>query len=187
LDINLPGEDGYKFLSEISSMEGIDMPEVICLTQKNEVTDKVTAFSLGADDYITKPINFIEFRARVDAKLKKSLKRIEKNDSINLNGLEINITAQKAVVTENEINLNLTSTEFKLLICLGKRVDQVFSRLQLLENVWGDDVNVFERAVDVHICSLRKKLGYTSYTVKSVPGVGYKLTLKIVSETKKAS
>lgn len=184
VDINLPDRDGFTLLSEIKTNPDTSLTPVLCLTGRKEITDKVTAFSLGADDYLTKPFDPLELKARVDAKLKKLAKsKIEKSIT-NIGQLEIDLNRHRvsAQVDGRKHEVEVTQTEFKLLCCLAKRPEQVFTRDQLLVAAWGDDARVLDRVVDVHICLLRKKLGEYSHYIKAVPGLGYKL---IVTQQKK--
>lgn len=176
LDIGLPKKNGYSLLSELQSLPHLSGIPIICLTGKTEITDKTTAFSLGADDYIVKPFDPIELRVRVDGKLNKSNRQKSKADVTVLGALEINHGLHKASLHTNGAprEIHLTQTEFKLLVCLVRRPEQVFSRDQLLVAAWGESAKVLDRAVDVHVCSLRKKLLNYGGCVKSVPGVGYK-------------
>lgn len=183
LDITLPKKDGYTILNELQSHPLFSSIPVICLTGKTQVTDKVTAFSLGADDYIVKPFDPIEFKARIDSRIAKTL-RLETTREIQLLGdITIDYVAHK--ISDNEgKDVPLTQTEFKILKCLGKHPGNVLSREQLLSFVWGDEGAVFDRAVDVHICSLRKKLKKSTIHIKAVLGVGYKLFILETSKVK---
>lgn len=189
LDITLPGKSGYSLLAEMQSKNPEETPPIICLTGRKEVHDKVAAFSLGADDYMVKPFDPIELRARVDAKLNKHAQKKESSKNIIVGSIEIDpATCRVRVTTENsKQEVHLTQTEFKLLMCLARRPDQVYTRAQLIQTAWGDNVNVLDRVVDVHLCSLRKKMGEQSHFVKSIPGVGYKLTAERRSNTRKSA
>lgn len=180
LDIGLPNKDGYSLLAELQANESHDNPSVICLTAREQVTDKVTAFSLGADDYIVKPFDPIELRARVGAKLTKR-RRSTQASVLRFGELEIDQDRHRVAVSRDSgvTEIPLTQTEFKLLTCLVKRPDQVYSRDQLLIAAWGEDARVLERVVDVHICSMRKKLGAFAKRIKAVPGLGYKFSSKV--------
>lgn len=184
LDITLPGRDGYSLLSELQSDASHSAIPIICLTGKKEITDKVTAFSLGADDYIVKPCDPIELKARVEVKLKKTA-HVKATSSIRRVGsLEVDHLHHRAVLYENgkPRELVLTQTEFKLLSHFVIHFDQVLTRQQLLQAAWGENTNVLERAVDVHLCSLRKKLDSQSHCIKALPGFGYKFTLQASSK-----
>jgi DNA-binding response OmpR family regulator len=180
LDISLPKRDGYALLSEIQSDAELSGVPVICLTGKTEVTDKVTAFSLGADDYIVKPFHPIELKARVDGRLNKHGRRVESESLLKVANLEIDRTTHRVTVRDGraEREVKLTQTEFKLLCLLVARPEQVYSRDQLLVAAWGEDADVLDRAVDVHLCSLRKKLGVCGAAIEAVPGIGYRFADK---------
>ena len=175
LDIGLPEKNGYALLSEIQAERNLRPIPVICLTGRSDVSDKVTAFSLGAEDYIVKPFDPIELRARISSKLARNLKAYASHKTI-IGDLEIDHDRHRVLL--NEINgsreIDLTQTEFKLLCCLAKRINFVFSRDQLLVAAWGSDARVLDRVVDKHLCTLRKKLGRYSKQIKSIPGIGYK-------------
>lgn len=179
IDINLPDHDGYFLLSEIQSVIEAQGTSVLFLTGRSELTDKVTAFSLGADDYITKPFEPIELRARVAARLKKSAIKKKRANLYRIGELEIDHERHRIMVGKgsDQFEAVVTQTEFKLLTCLGRRPEQVFSRDQLLVAAWGDDAQVLARVVDVHMCSLRKKLKHCADYIKAVKGIGYKLVV----------
>jgi DNA-binding response OmpR family regulator len=149
-----------------------DIP-VMCVSGRVNLTDKVTAFSLGADDYITKPFDPIELRARVSSKIRRHRRRVE-SPVLRVGPIEIDRARHLISIKGSEVEV--TQTEFKLLCALAKRPNQVYTRDQLLIAVWGENADVLERVVDVHLCSLRRKLGTCSRFVKAVPGVGYKLS-----------
>lgn len=175
LDITLPSRDGFSVLQEIQSHALYEEIPVICLTGKDQISDKVTAFSLGADDYVQKPFNPIELKARVESRLIKRTRNLSKN--LELGEVQIDFNSHRVTVDGGLKEVSLTQTEFKILSYMGKHPDQVFSREQLLVSIWGDDGAVFDRAVDVHVCSLRKKLAPYGVQFKSVAGVGYKIGL----------
>lgn len=180
IDINFPNRDGFELLAEIRATPAISSLPILCLSNRNEITDKVTAFSLGADDYIIKPFEPIELQARVEAKLRRAGFQAEDQAILTVGDIEIDLARHRvAVNTESaKIEVPVTQTEFKLLCCLARRPEKVYSRDQLLVAVWGSDAPVLDRAVDVHICLLRKKLGDVSHYIKAVTGVGYKLVPK---------
>ena len=178
IDINLPQRDGYSLLTELQSNEETSKIPVLCLTGRTEMTDKVTAFSLGADDYITKPFDPIELRARVDLRLKKSLRQSDRVTTTKIGDLEIDHARHRVTINTQTENFEpeITQTEYKLLCHLARRPDQVFTRDQLLVSVWGEDAKVLDRVVDVHVCLLRKKIEKSSLKIKAVSVVGYKLS-----------
>jgi len=175
IDIMLPDGDGFQLCSALQSNEKTRGIPAVFLTGKEGITDKVMAFSLGADDYIVKPFQPLEFRARIEAKLKKYRERKEDQEIIQKEDLWISVPYQKAFLIEGteKRDLGLTPIEFRLLLNLARRERQVFSRDQLLTAVWGDDVYITDRSIDTHISSLRKKLDKRAYYVQSVYGSGY--------------
>lgn len=180
IDINLPKKDGFSLLTEVFEDERFDKIPVLCLSGRKEITDKVTAFALGADDYLTKPFDPIELRARIESKIKKSTKLKGAAQIIQVGNIVIDQSRHRVALRKDsgEVDIAVTQTEFKILTCLARRPEQLFTREQLLIAAWGEDSKVQDRVVDVHVCIVRKKLGKTcSHTVKAQSGVGYKLTL----------
>ena len=178
LDIHLPDGDGLEFCSQLKADQRSHQIPIIFLTSKNEATDQVAGFALGAEDYISKPFHLLEFKARVESRLKKLRTSQEDAGAIRKSGLYISPMLQRAfdVSEGKERELGLTTLEFKLLFHLARNENCVFTRDQLLTSIWGHEVHVFDRTVDTHICSLRKKLAPISHLVESVTGVGYRFT-----------
>ncbi len=176
LDIELPDGNGVELCSAISSEN--PNQAIFLLTSNTKLSDKVLGFSAGAEDYITKPFLILEFKARVEAKLKKI------NTSNRLTSITkwrlIEIDKNKQVVKVfHQVNFNvidLTHIEFKLLTYLSDRPDIVIPRDEILNEIWGKDVYVYSRSVDTHISKLRKKLGLASDYIKSIHGTGYKFS-----------
>lgn len=174
LDLGLPKRDGFSVLDELQNSRFGSIP-VVCLTGKTEISDKLAAFSLGADDYIVKPFDIIEFKARIDSKISR-IKKFAVDQNVAIGRLRLNWMSQQ-VYTEANVEIPLTQTEYKLLVCLVHDSAKVYSRQELMNAVWGNEESVFDRAVDVHISSLRKKLSTHGIRFKSVPGVGYKILI----------
>ncbi|AZZ36635.1 hypothetical protein CIK05_07475 [Bdellovibrio sp. qaytius] len=177
VDMNLPERSRLFFLNEVLNK---DHTPVLCMGDSEDVADRVSVLDMGADDFLVKPFNPLEFRARVENKIRKSIRL--KNDSqiTAIGNMSIDHTRHRVLVRDGalELEVPVTQTEFKLLTCLARTPEQVYSREQLLASAWGDEAGVLERVVDVHICLLRKKLGEKcSHTVKALSGVGYKLTV----------
>ncbi len=189
LDISLPKRDGYSLLSELKAGPSGEVPPVICLTGKTDVTDKVTAFSLGADDYLVKPFDPIELRARVDSKLSKRNRNQQKTATIHAGNIEIDSSRHRVFINEsgNKVEVLTTQTEFKLLAYLAKSPGRAYTRDQLLVAAWGEDADVLDRVVDVHLCSLRKKLKNQSHCIQAVPGIGYRFSAEARSSGRKAA
>ncbi len=174
LDVHLPDVSGFDLFLELKQNPRLQNIPVIFLTGAGEPTEKVAAFSLGAEDYIVKPFNSLEFRARIEAKLKKT-----SAGTMPFTRGEVHIDpgSQKAFrlgAKGEKADLGLTHLEFQLLSKLAQTEEQVFSREQLLRAAWGENTDVYDRTVDVHICSLRKKLGPCSYYLEAVHNAGYR-------------
>ena len=170
LDIMLPKTDGITVLKTLRS-EGFDTP-VILLTAKNEISDKVLGLDSGADDYIAKPFGMMEMVSRVKAVLRRYVK--EDKSSELTNGL-ITMDIARHMVFVNGEEVVLTYKEFEVLHKLMERPGQVFTREQLLTDIWGYDFAGETRTVDVHIRTLRQKLGSASTVIETVRGVGYRI------------
>ncbi len=180
LDIVLPDGDGYRVCSRMQNDERLRSVPVFFLTGRTDVYDKVMAFSLGADDYIVKPFDPVELRARVDARLAKRRLQQTVEDCIQKGDLKINLASQKATVVQKEgveTDLRLTPAEFKLLGFLARNEGKVCSRTQLLSAVWGRDVHVLDHNVYTHICALRRKLASKTSHIESVPRMGYRFVV----------
>ena len=175
LDIGLPDCDGFELCMEIKknykTSNAQEIP-IIFLTAKDEVSDKVTAFSIGAEDYIPKPFHPLELKARVEARLNSASKRQSQSETYSAGPFQFDVPALR--VKANDRLVDLTPTEFKLLYFLARHPDRVFSREKILDQVWGHSVHVTDRTVDAHIYSLRKKLGPHGKLISSVIGEGYR-------------
>ncbi|WAM31837.1 response regulator transcription factor [Caldicellulosiruptor naganoensis] len=169
LDIMLPDMEEYEVLKE-ASKKGI--PTII-LTSKSEEFDKLRGFELEAEDYITKPFSMLELIARVKVVLRRS-KNFEENIKLLDGKVEIFPKRFKVIVDGEDVNL--THKEFELLLFLAKNKDLVKSRDEILEKVWGFDFIGETQTVDVHIKQLREKLKDYKFLIKTVWGVGYKLS-----------
>lgn len=179
LDVSLPDGDGFNLCSEIKSIDSWANIPIFFLTGKVNTVDKVMAFNLGAEDYITKPFDPMELKARVEAKLRQIQKNLE--TSVTTHGpLRIDSTRQTVEVSVDGQwhALPMTFTEFKLMTYFAKHIDHVLSRNQIIEYVWGTGVHVIDRNVDSHVSSLRKKLTPHSRLIKSVHGLGYKFSVE---------
>ncbi|MEI7941574.1 MAG: response regulator transcription factor [Candidatus Riflemargulisbacteria bacterium] len=176
LDWMLPKKDGIDVCKELKSESATKHIPIIMVSAKNEEFDIVLALELGADDYISKPFSVRELLARVKVVLKryKDIPLLSKREIISINGLVIDENRHSALFEEHD--LGLTKTEFDLLITLAKNKSKVYTREQLLYNVWGDDFYGDNRVVDVHIRRLRSKIEEVTALefVRTIRGVGYK-------------
>ncbi len=179
LDVTLPDGDGYRLCSLLQANDELKSIPVIFLTARNSVPDKLMGFSVGADDYISKPFDPIELKARIDAKFRRRQREKSQAQLVRAGDLEINKDSQKVCIYDegHSTEIDLTPIEFKILLILAKESNKVFSRDELLDAVWGESVHVYSRSVDTHVSKLRKKLGPKSYYVESVHGTGYRFAL----------
>lgn len=173
LDIMLPGEDGISILKRLKAdARTADIP-VIMATAKGNEYDKVIGLDLGADDYLAKPFGMMEMASRVRAVLRRSGRAAEKQQLIRVGGLEMNLGEH--IVTADGIRIQLTLKEFELLRTFMTSPGRAFTREQLLSSVWSEDFLGETRTVDVHVGTLRQKLGSCGKYIRTVRGVGYKL------------
>lgn len=176
LDIMLPGEDGLNILKRLRVQENTKDIPVIMLTAKGTELDKVKGLDLGADDYIAKPFGVLEFISRVRAVLRRSERSSsESTEVLNLALGGVTLDDQRRSVTVGGIAVELTFKEYELLKLLMSRPGTVFSRQQILEKIWGVDFDMDTRTVDMHIKTLRQKLGVQGSIIQTVRNVGYKV------------
>ncbi|MBP3701133.1 MAG: response regulator transcription factor [Lachnospiraceae bacterium] len=175
LDIMLPDEDGIRILKKIRAMESARHIPVILLTAKGTEYDKVIGLDSGADDYITKPFGMMELVSRIKAVLRRS----ERSDK---SGVENDITIgcitlneKRHQVTVNGEQVVLAKKEFDLLKYLMENQGIVLTRDKMLETIWGYDFDGETRTVDVHVRTLRQKLGEGGALIETVRGVGYRI------------
>jgi len=171
LDIMLPGDDGLYVLKKIRSSPATKNLPVIMLTAKGTEFDKVTALDMGADDYITKPFGVMELTARVKAVLRRS----ERHDEGEYTLGELYVSIPKHIVSVAGKEVVLTCKEFDLLCYLLDNSGIVVDRDKILNNVWGYSFDGESRTVDVHIRTLRSKLGEGANLIETIRGVGYKI------------
>lgn len=175
LDIMLPEMDGIEILKRLrSNTKYRDIP-VIMATAKGTEMDKISGLNLGADDYLVKPFGVMEMVARVGAVLRRTEKKEENAITVG------NITLNEAehTVTVNGEKIELTHKEFDILCLFMKNKNIVFNREKLMSEVWGSDYIGESRTVDMHIKTLRQKLGTAGGQIKTVIGVGYRLESKV--------
>lgn len=173
LDIMLPGKDGLEICKEISSQSNV---YIIMLTAKADIIDKVVGLEIGADDYMTKPFDTRELLARVKAALRRENNAKSNNKKILKNG-EITLVPISLSAKINGNELHLTPKEYNILELFVNNTDRVFTREELVENVWNLDYNADTRTVDMHIQRIRKKISKHTDTnyILTVFGMGYKM------------
>ena len=172
LDLMLPGIDGLEVCKGIKQEERTRHIPVIMLTAKSEETDVVVGLQIGADDYITKPFSPKILTARVKTILRRAETREKKDEVRKVDQLTMDLPKHKA--TYKDKILELTSIEFNLLEFLSRHPGRAFSRDQIMDNAWKEGKFVVDRAVDVHIRALRKKLGKGANLIETVRGLGYR-------------
>ena len=174
LDIMLPDEDGISILKRLKSDAATAEIPVIMLSAKSSEIDKVTGLENGADDYITKPFGIMELLSRVKAVLRRShVQKPEQQQVLSAHDLTIDLNQRTVVYLETEIVL--TYKEFELLRLFLSHPGTAFSRDQLMADVWGIDYCGETRTVDMHIRTLRQKLGTYGEKIETVRGVGYRM------------
>ena len=174
LDIMLPEEDGISILRRLRSNEATRGLPVIMLSAKGSEPDKVEGLDSGADDYIAKPFGTMELISRIKAVLRRSERQMQESPAHSTAGGITMIPANHEVYA-NGVPVSLTLKEYDLLNVLLENKGQVFSRDTLLKMVWGYDFSGESRTVDVHIRTLRSKLGECGDMIETVRGVGYKI------------
>ena len=173
LDIMLPGEDGISVLRRLRADSRFSSLPVIMATAKNSEYDKVVGLDLGADDYLSKPFGMLEMVSRIKAVLRRSAAKRPAGKVLGI--ADIRIDTDKHTVTVSGREIALTLKEYDLLKLLLENPGRVFTREQLLSAVWGTDFIGETRTVDVHIGTLRTKLGSAGDNICTVRGVGYKI------------
>ncbi len=173
LDIMLPGEDGISILKKIRADHKTATLPVMLLTAKSTEYDKVIGLDSGADDYVTKPFGMMELIARIKALLRRA--GSPSNEKQDYTYGKLKVSPQNHTVVADGTTVTLTLKEFDLLSLLIRNPDKVFDRDQLLEQVWGYAFDGENRTVDVHIRTLRQKLGDHAHYIETVRGIGYKI------------
>ncbi|PKM93190.1 MAG: DNA-binding response regulator [Firmicutes bacterium HGW-Firmicutes-1] len=174
LDLMLPGKDGYDVCKEIRQISNVP---IIMLTAKGETFDKILGLELGADDYMVKPFDTKELTARVKAVLRRFTPQKDKSKQIILENLNINLTNYSVMFKDTKIEM--PPKELELLYFLASSPNQVFTREQLLNRIWGYEYLGDTRTVDVHIKRIREKINENDYwAIKTVWGIGYKFEVK---------
>lgn len=172
LDLMLPGVDGLQICRELRSGERTRKVPIVILTAKSEETDQIVGFSMGADDYVTKPFSPKVLLQRIKALMRRVDSTAETLNTVEHLGVRIDRVRHRVSVDGRE--LDLTPTEFRLLECMLRQPGRAFTRPQLMDVAIGEGAVVLERTIDVHIKTLRKKLDQPTELIETVRGVGYR-------------
>ena len=170
LDVMMPEMDGIETCREIRLLPGFSDTIVVFLTARGEDYSQIAGFEAGADDYITKPIKPKVLTSRVKALLRRYRNRKSQDQPVNLPDLTID--REKYVVIKDGKEISLPKKEFELLLLLTSRPNKVFSREEIFSSVWGNDVIVGDRTIDLHVRKIREKIGLEN--IKTIKGVVYK-------------
>ncbi|WP_375580892.1 response regulator transcription factor [Marivirga tractuosa] len=174
LDIMMPNQDGVETCRQLRENPESANAFIIFLTARSEEYSEVAAFENGADDYITKPIKPRALMSRINAYFRRDVKKQKDSNKITIGGLMIDRTSYTVTVDGKQVSL--PKKEFELLYFLAQNPNKVFNRDDLLQNIWGSDVYVLARTVDVHVRKVREKVG-DGY-ISTVKGVGYKFDME---------
>jgi DNA-binding response OmpR family regulator len=183
LDISLGEVDGFEVCHLLKGQKETATTPIIFLSSRNDSHSKVMGFDLGADDYIEKPFEAEELKARIRVRIRQNAVRRENVATFEVQGFRIDFLGHRVFLDEKEIPFS--ALEFKLLSFFVRNPDRVLSRERILNNVWGVDTFVTDRVVDSHIRSIRKKLGSYKDHIESIYGEGYRFNPSPLSATVK--
>lgn len=172
LDLMLPGMDGLEICRQLRAGKQTAGIPILMLTAKSEETDQIVGFTMGADDYVTKPFSIKVLLQRIRALLNRDRRTDQAPEIVAHLGVAIDKVKHRVTVAGEE--LDLTPTEFRLLECLLRQPGRAFTRTQLMDSAIEEGALVLERTIDVHIKSLRRKLGPAGDFIETVRGVGYR-------------
>ncbi len=181
LDIMLPGITGFEVLEAVRSRPDTKDVPVLMLTALQDDEDRIRGLSLGVDDYVTKPFNPEELVLRVGAILRRVESRSGMPETITAGPIALNLLSQRVLIDGRHVDL--TRTEYRLLLLLAQQQGRVVERSQLLEDVWAAMPDMQTRTVDVHIQRLRSKLGAAGEMIETVRRLGYRLRLETAAST----
>jgi DNA-binding response OmpR family regulator len=182
LDLDLPDGSGIDLLSEVNFDPGTAKLPILIVSSSSVVQKKVMAFQLGAEDYIVKPFDALELRARVTAKVERFRKEAQASAKIAVADIVIDTDRLKVFRNNNgsTLELDLTPIELKLLRCLSSHMERVYTREELIEVAWGS-THISDRTVDSHLAHLRKKLQDSQLRIEAVKGIGYRAHIHSLS------
>ncbi len=173
LDVMLPGLDGVEVCRRLRALPETAPLKIILLTAKSEESDQLVGFSVGADDYVTKPFSVRVLMERIKTQLRrKSNDNEEDGDIVTRRGIVLDRRKHRASVDDSSVDL--TKSEFRLLDTLMRQPGRAFERCELIDSALGEDTLVLERTIDVHIRAIRKKIGEKANAIETVRGIGYR-------------
>jgi DNA-binding response OmpR family regulator len=177
LDVSLPDGSGLEFLAELRDNAAFTDVPVFILSVDDAILSKVAAFGIGVDDYICKPFNSLELKSRIEARLKKAEQFHSKRRLIG--NLILDQSRMQASFQEGlQQKIDMTPIEFKILFLLSRRPEVIYTRQQIIDEVWGHLTHITDRTVDAHISHVRKKIETSKVSIETVLGVGYKLKVQ---------
>ena len=180
LDLMLPVLDGLQVCRQLRADPRTQHIRILMLTARSEEVDEIVGFNMGADDYVSKPFKLKPLLHRIKALLRRTAETASSVDRVNLHGIDIDRVRHVCKCDGQE--LSLTPTEFRLLWTLIRQPGRPFSRNELMDTARGEDANSLERTIDVHVRSLRQKLGDKAAHLETVRGIGYRFREDISSE-----
>jgi two-component system, OmpR family, alkaline phosphatase synthesis response regulator PhoP len=173
LDVMLPGLDGWEVMRRLRADRATAQIPIIFLTARTAEMDEILGLELGANDYLVKPVGMPKLTARIRHVFRKKEGKAEDDQPVVAGALEIHPSKHQIRIGEKEIHF--TRKEFNILLYFARRIDHVVKRDVLLSEVWGTDVRVVSRSVDVHIRKIREKLGEYGKYIETITGVGYRM------------
>ncbi|MBU3927529.1 MAG: response regulator transcription factor [Bacteroidetes bacterium] len=173
MDVMMPKMDGMTAVQEIRKIKALEETIIVFLTARSEDYSQIAGFEAGADDYVSKPIKPKVLMSRIDALLRRSSKKEKTPTVIELNNLIID--PERFIVIKEGEKLILPNKEFKILALLAASPNKVFSREDIFAKVWGNDVIVGDRTIDVHVRKIREKIGIDN--IRTIKGVGYTFSI----------
>lgn len=187
LDIGLPDGDGLRFCSELKSSHEFSTIPVFILTANSSLQEKILGFQLGIEDYITKPFEPLELRLRVESRLKKICDQKEVQEVLSVGNLVLDYSRQKVFlhISGRNSDLELSTTEFKILSFLARNKEQVKSREQIIAAVWESGFHLSDRTVDSHVSRIRKKILKSDCLIGAVQNSGYRFYVRQAGKQEK--
>jgi len=185
LDIGLPDGSGFDVISWLKEHQNLRETPVLFISASDSSNDMVLGYSLGAEDYIVKPIKPVVLKAKMDAKFKQ-LARIKTEEEFSVGDVRFSVDRSLCFYGRKHSPVDLTPIEFKMLVFFARQPARVFSRNQIIDAVWGHAVHITDRTIDTHVCNIRNKLVKTMCTIEGVRGVGYRFLVLNNSQKKAA-